>query len=147
MESLENVVRELCAIPALLWLAVQDKRHLGVTPCELLVTSVILLVAGQFGDVSRQSALGGVMIGAVLMMFSYFSKEAIGIADAVVILVCGVAFGLLETVAFTFLATLYAGVSSGVLLLVKKVGKKSRIPFLPFLFLGYITMRVIVRCV
>ena len=147
MESLGSVVRELCAIPTLFWLAVQDKKHLGVAPCELLVTSVLLLVAGQFGNVSRQSALGGVMIGVVLMMFARFSKEAIGMADAVIILVCGAAFGLMETVAFTFLATLYAGGCSAVLLLAKKAGKKSRIPFLPFLLFGYITMRVILGCV
>lgn len=134
-------------IPTLVWLALQDKRHLGITPRGLLISSVILLVAGQFGDVDRESALGGVMVGTVILLFAYFSKEAIGTADGVIILVCGAAFGLLETVTFTFFATLYAGVCSMVLLLTKKVGKKSRIPFLPFLLLGYLTMRVLTCCV
>lgn len=134
-------------IPTLVWLALQDKRHLGITPRGLLISSVILLVAGQFGDVDRESALGGVMVGTVILLFAYFSKEAIGTADGVIILVCGAAFGLLETVTFTFFATLYAGVCSMVLLLTKKAGKKSRIPFLPFLLLGYLTMRVLTRCV
>lgn len=135
-------MRELCAIPTLLWLALQDKKHLGITPRGLLVCSVILLIAGQFGDVSRRSALGGVMPGVIVLVLAYFSKEAIGVADGVVILVCGASFGLLETVAFTFFATVYAGVCSIVLLLMRKVGKKSRIPFLPFLLLGYLTLRV-----
>lgn len=134
-------------IPTLVWLALQDKRHLGITPRGLLISSVILLVAGQFGDVDRESALGGVMVGTVILLFAYFSKEAIGTADGVIILVCGAAFGLLETVTFTFFATLYAGVCSMVLLLTKKAGKKSRIPFLPFLLLGYLTMRVLACCV
>ena len=134
-------------IPTLVWLALQDKRHLGITPRGLLISSVILLVAGQFGDVDRESALGGVMVGTVILLFAYFSKEAIGTADGVIILVCGAAFGLLETVTFTFFATLYAGVCSVVLLLTKKAGKKSRIPFLPFLLLGYLTMRVLTCCV
>lgn len=133
-------------IPTLVWLALQDKRHLGITPRGLLISSVILLVAGQFGDVDRESALGGVMVGTVILLFAYFSKEAIGTADGVIILVCGAAFGLLETVTFTFFATLYAGVCSMVLLLTKKAGKKSRIPFLPFLLLGYLTMRVLTCC-
>ena len=134
-------------IPTLVWLALQDKRHLGITPRGLLISSVILLVAGQFGDVDRESALGGVMVGTVILLFAYFSKEAIGTADGVIILICGAAFGLLETVTFTFFATLYAGVCSMVLLLTKKAGKKSRIPFLPFLLLGYLTMRVLTCCV
>lgn len=140
-------MREGCVIPTLVWLALQDKRHLGITPRGLLISSVILLVAGQFGDVDRESALGGVMVGTVILLFAYFSKEAIGTADGAIILVCGAAFGLLETVTFTFFATLYAGVCSMVLLLTKKAGKKSRIPFLPFLLLGYLTMRVLTRCV
>lgn len=143
MESLRNIMRELCAMPALLWLALQDKRHLGITPRGLLVTSVILLVAGQFGEVNRQSALGGVTVGVIILIFAYFSKEAIGVADGVVILVCGAAFGLLETVTFTFFATVYAGFCSIVLLLTRKAGKKSRIPFFPFLLLGYLTMRIL----
>lgn len=140
-------MREGCVIPTLVWLALQDKKHLGVTPRGLLISSVFLLVAGLFGDVDRESALGGVMVGTVILLFAYFSKEAIGTADGVIILVCGAAFGLLETVTFTFFATLYAGVCSMVLLLTKKAGKKSRIPFLPFLLLGYLTMRVLTCCV
>lgn len=147
MDLWGSVIRELCAIPTLLWLALQDKKHLGITPRGLLIASAVLLFAGQFGEVSRQSGLGGAMVGVVLLVFGYFSKEAIGIADGAVILVCGVAFGLYETVTMTFFAALYAGICSIVLLLVKKAGKKSRIPFLPFLLLGYLTMRMLVTSV
>lgn len=143
MEMWGSVIRELCAVPALLWLAIQDKRYLGITPRGLLAVSVILLFSGQFGTVSRESALGGAMIGAILIVCSYFSKEAIGIADSVVVLACGAAFGLWGTVTFVFFAMLYAGVCSAVLLVAKKAGKKSRIPFLPFLLLGYLTMRML----
>ncbi len=143
MEMWGSVIRELCAVPALLWLAIQDKRNLGITSRGLLGISVILLISGQFGTVSRASGLGGVMMGVVLMLLSYFSKEAIGIADSVVVTVCGAAFGLWETVALVFFAMLYAGGCSAVLLVTKKAGKKTRIPFIPFLLLGYLTMRML----
>lgn len=143
MQSLGSMIREFLAVPTLLWLALQDKRHLGVTPRGLLIASVILLFAGQFMEVSRSSSFGGVMVGVVVLVFAYFSKEAIGAADGVIILVCGAAFGLLETVSFTFFAAFYAGVFAIVLLLTKRVGKKSRIPFLPFLLFGYLTLRIL----
>lgn len=143
MQSLGSMIREFLAVPTLLWLALQDKRHLGVTPRGLLIASVILLFAGQFMEVSRSSSFGGVMVGAVVLVFAYFSKEAIGAADGVIIMVCGAAFGLLETVSFTFFAAFYAGVFAMVLLLTKRVGKKSRIPFLPFLLFGYLTLRIL----
>ena len=84
------------------------------------------------------------MVGAVILLFAYFSKEAIGYADGVIILACGVAFGLYETVTAVFFAAVFAGCFSGVLLVAKKAGKKSRIPFLPFLLLGYVAMRMLV---
>ena len=138
-----SVWRELLVLPTLLWLALQDKKYLGIGRLGLLIASGILLIAGYFGTVGWQSRVGGLAVGSVLLMFGYFSKEAIGIADGVMITVCGVAFGIYETVALCFFAALYAAVVSLVLLLLKKVGRKSRIPFLPFLLLGYITMRLL----
>lgn len=147
MESWKSIVAELCALSALLWLALQDKKHLGVTRWGLVIASGILLIAGCFSGADWKSRMGGGMIGVILLLFGYFSKEAIGLADGVVVLVCGVAFGLYETVTMTFFAALFAGGVSIVLLAVKRVGKKSRIPFLPFLLLGYATMRILVTSV
>lgn len=147
METWEYVVRELCCVPTFLWLALQDKRYLGITRKGLVISSAVLLLGGWFGTVSWQSRIGGAMMGVVLLVFAYFSREAIGIADGVIILVSGVAFGLYETVVLCFMAALYAGAVSGVLLLVKKAGRKTRIPFLPFLLLGYVTMRAIMSSV
>ncbi len=147
MELFGNIVREICGLSALLWLALQDKKYLGVTRRGLVISSMVLLIAGCFSDVTWQSRLGGAMIGVILLLFVYFSKEAIGFADGVVVFVCGVAFGLYETVTMTFFAALFSGVLSVVLLIARRVGKKSRIPFLPFLLSGYAVMRVFVTSV
>lgn len=137
-------LRELLALPTLLWLALQDKKHLGITRMGLVIASGILLIAGCFNEAGIQSRLGGLAVGLLLLLFAYFSKEAVGIADGIIIAVCGVAFGVYETIMFCFFAGIYAAVVSFVLLLRKKVGRKSRVPFLPFLLLGYITMRLLV---
>jgi len=100
-----SVWRELLVLPTLLWLALQDKKYLGIGRLGLLIASGILLIAGCFDTVGWQSRVGGLAVGSLLLMFGYFSKEAIGTADGVIILVCGAAFGLLETVTFTFFAT------------------------------------------
>jgi len=147
METWEYVVRELCCIPTFLWLALQDKRYLGITRMGLAVSSAVLLLGGLLGEADLTSRAGGAMVGVVMLVFACFSGEAIGVADGVIILVSGVAFGLYETVVFCFLAALYAGAVSGVLLLVKRAGRKTRIPFFPFLLLGYVTMRVFVSSV
>ncbi len=145
MELWKLAVRELCGMSTLLWLALEDKKHMGISRMGLVIATVVLLVGGSFGTVSLQSRIGGGAFGLLLLVFAFFSKEAIGKGDAILLCVCGVAFGLYETVTSCFFAALYAGVFAVVLLLRKKAGRKSRIPFLPFLLLGYITMRLLWR--
>lgn len=143
METWKEAVRESGILLTLLWLALQDKKHLGISKTGLAIASGILLLTGAFSTIGWQERLGGVVLGALLLVFSFLSKGAIGAADGIVILVCGVAFGAYETIVMCFFAAVYAGCFSGVLLLMKRVGGKSRIPFLPFLLLGYITMRLL----
>lgn len=137
--------REIFVVSTLLCLALQDKKHLSVSRLGLVIATGILLIAGCFHAVGWQSRVGGLVVGVLLLLFGYFSKEAIGMADGVLVSACGVAFGVYETVTLCFFSALYAAFFSLVLLLGKKVGKKSRIPFLPFLLLGYVTMRLLVK--
>ncbi len=145
MEVWESAVRELCCMPTLLWLALQDKKYYGIKPFGVAVASLLLLCGGFFGNAGWQSRLGGVAVGVVVLMFAYFSKEAIGVADGIIIAVCGASFGLYETVVLCFLAAVFAAVLAVVLLFSKKAGRKTRIPFLPFLLLGYVTMRIFIN--
>lgn len=145
MEVWEIAVRELCGMPTLLWLALQDKKYMGISRKGLGIAAAVLLIGGCFGKVSWQSRLGGVAFGGILLLFAFFSKEAIGLADGILLCVCGAAFGLYETVTSGFFAALYAGGYAAILLVRKKAGRKSRIPFLPFLLLGYVTMRLFWR--
>lgn len=145
MELWERAVRELGSMPVLLWLALLDKKHLEIKKSVLFVAAAVLLAAGSAGDAMLPSRLGGGALGVLLLFFCRFSKEAMGMADGILILVCGVAFGLYETAALCFFAALYAGIFSAVLLITHKAGRKSRIPFLPFLLLGYVTMALILH--
>jgi len=144
---MSEIWRELLVLPTLLWLALQDKKYLGLTKVGLVIASGIILVGGCLYPLGWQARIGGLAVGSLLLLFGYFSKEAIGIGDGVVISVCGAAFGIYETVALCFFAALYTAVFSFALLMLRKVGRKSRIPFLPFLLLGYVTMRLLVDSV
>lgn len=143
MEVWESAVRELCSMPVLLWLAITDKRSMKIKRTALAVAAGLLLFAGSFGRVGIESRLGGAAFGVIMLLFCHFSQEALGMADGIVIFVCGIAFGLQETVALCFFGAWYAGMYSAVLLVTHRAGRKSRIPFLPFLLLGYVTMALL----
>lgn len=145
MEVWESAVREICSMPVLLWLALKDKKHMEIKRNVLLGATVLLLFAGSFGTIGLWSRLGGAAFGVIMLLFCYFSQEALGFADGIIIFVCGIAFGLQETVTLCFFGALYAGLFSAVLLLTHRAGRKSRIPFLPFLLLGYVTMALLLH--
>lgn len=144
MEVWQCAVRESCSMTVLLWLALTDKKHLEIKKSMLCVAVIILLLAGCFTAMGLESRLGGAAFGIVILLFCRFSEEALGFADGIIIFVCGIAFGLHETVTFCFFSAVYAGIYSAILLMTHKVGRKSRIPFLPFLLLGYVTKTLLV---
>lgn len=59
-------------------------------------------------------------------------------ADAVILLILGISMGLGNSISVLMIALFIVCGYSGIMLLLKKVNKKSQVPFLPFLFIGYI---------
>lgn len=137
-----EIVRDICCVPVFLYLAVRDKKEMEISHKELWITATILLLAGMLSGAEWESRLGGTAYGAVVVVFCLFSKEALGLADGVIILVCGVAFGLYETAGVSFIAMVATALVSAVLLICKKAGRKSRLPFFPFLLFGYVLLRL-----
>lgn len=74
--------------------------------------------------------------GILFIVFTFASKEAIGTGDGIVILALGTILGIENTFKAIFYATVLASVFSLVLICLRKVNKKTRLPFVPFLLLG-----------
>ena len=98
-----------------------------------------ILIANMVGkDMGISACLIGMTLGAVLVAVSKWSKEALGIGDALLILMIGMGMGIYQTALVVFYALFVTSVVCAVLLMMKRVGKKTRIPFVPFLLLGYV---------
>jgi leader peptidase (prepilin peptidase)/N-methyltransferase len=145
MEVWESALRECVSMPVLLWLAIKDKREMKIRGAALVLAAIFLLFAGSFGTAEAGVRVGGALFGVMILVFCYFSEEAMGLADGIIILLLGISFGLYETVAICFFSSLYAGMTSAALLIFRKAGRKTRIPFLPFLLLGYVTVALLLH--
>ncbi len=76
---------------------------------------------------------GGVLTGACFLLLSRVTKEGVGYADSLLILILGIYLGLwrlLELLSAAFFLLFLAAVP---LLAFKKMSRKYRLPFLPFL--------------
>ena len=76
MEVWKVVIREVCGMPVLLWLAIKDKREMKIRGAALVLAAVFLLLAGSFGTAAAGVRVGGALFGVMILVFCYFSEEA-----------------------------------------------------------------------
>lgn len=130
----------------LMVLAAVDLKERRVPVWMVLAGGVFAVIMYFWPD--RQGKAGGadlfwsVMPGAMMLAASIFTKQA-GWADGAVLILFGSLTGFRVCV-FSFLLSMLLILAVSLTLLVfRKVGKNTRLPYLPFLFAGYLVQAAI----
>lgn len=76
--------------------------------------------------------------GIVSLFLSFVTKEQIGIGDGIVILLTGFFLNIKDVMGMVFVAFIVLTIVTMVFLVTHLVSGKSRIPFIPFLFVGHL---------
>ena len=123
----------------LLVLAADDMFKKSV-PVALLAAGAVPAVMSFFCGPrpSLTDRLLGLAVGLILLLAAKLSKEMIGYGDAAVFCITGTATGLGMTVVITTVSLFLLLAYSVTMLAKGRLNKKSRIPFLPFIFAGYV---------
>lgn len=79
----------------------------------------------------------GLLTGIIFCVISYLSRQAVGLGDAVVSSILGFALGIYDMLLVLFLAFCFTAVIGSLLLVLKRIGRKTQIPFLPFVYVAY----------
>ncbi len=93
-------------------------------------------------DQNWYGAFGGFFIGLCMLGISYISEEQIGKGDGLVIAALGILCGVRNTLGIVCFASLFMLIPAFVVILRKK-SRKTRLPFLPALFGGYVMIFVL----
>ena len=122
----------------LLLCSISDIRRRGVYTWVLLGLSMLLLVFRlMYCPANLWSILGGLAIGLLFLFISKLSKEAIGYADSWLILLLGGYLGFRGTMLLLTGAFVITGIFGLAGMALRRLKKKSRIPFIPFLTIAY----------
>lgn len=123
----------------LLSLAIEDfrKKKIMVLPVAAAFLLGILHLAIN-DSLELKSAIGGAGIGVILCILSWVTKKQIGLGDGLVTAVMGIYMGMKFTLLSLCMAFFLVSPTALILCCLKKVKKKDRLPFIPFLFLGYV---------
>ncbi len=134
-QSLKTIITYAAAILFMIPALITDirKKKINVPLCiGGILAGIALSVA--FGDI--RVSLTGLIPGVCLTAIAFLSKEAIGAGDGLILMMIGSILGFWKSVAVLFTALLIAMVIALILLAVKKAGRKTSFPFVPFLLAG-----------
>ena len=106
---------------------------LGV--CEGVVSAGYLWISNSYNWLEMLWAL---LPGGISLLLAFATREQLGYGDGLVLLVLGSCLGPEKVLWIWMLALLGSFAVSIVLLVMRKATKSTRLPFVPFLFLGYI---------
>lgn len=125
----------------LLACSVQDIRKkkifLWVIAAGGLLTGACLPFSGGF---SFLDILGGIAVGACVIAISLATGGKIGLGDGFLLCATGLGLGFWGNLELFGLALFLAASVSILLLLLRLADRKKSIPFVPFVFLGYLIL-------
>ena len=138
LENSSMIIKEMGILGILGWNAWIDIKKQQIS----LTASGILAIAGFIwawqGNRLGFSYFLGIFTGFCVVGFGILTKEEIGIGDGILVLALGMALEWERLVVSLMLGLLACAIVSGILMFVLHKGRKTRIPFAPFLLLGYI---------
>ena len=94
------------------------------------------------GELSLLEELGGIFLGVILLLLARVSSEKIGYGDGLMVIVSGIFLGLFMNIRLLMWALFISALVSAVLLMIKKAGRHTELPFAPFLLISYALMTV-----
>lgn len=134
------MIFDLAAMALLLLASITDIRKKEVPVWEIagFIGISLMRAAALFpeGDIDVTGLVLSVVPGIIVLLLAFVTRQGIGYGDGLVILALGPTLGL-ERMGLCLMVAFFAcSVLSGILFLIKKAGKNSRIPFVPFITIG-----------
>lgn len=118
------------------WRDIRKQRiSAGLTAGVFLAAAFLRIFRGEFREL-----LAGLIPGALLLGAAWLTKEAMGYGDGLVELALGAVLGWRAAVQVLMGAFLLAAVFCAAALALRRVGRKSELPFLPFFLAAYLLL-------
>ena len=132
-------ISQIICMGVLVCLAVMD-IHSRQIPVFILVLGSLAALGYQVfvgkGDIWVIS--GGIAVGALFLLVSSITREGMGYGDSWAIFILGIYLGIWKLLEALSAAFLFLGAAAVICLLIKKMSRKYKLPFVPFLAIGYL---------
>ena len=131
-------MKEICVLCFLGWNTWTDINERKVS----LLSILLAVIGGIFFHMWKKDPIWSIalaaLIGFVFCFLSVITQGALGMGDGLTILTLGIWIGAQQLIFTVFFALFTSAVWSGILLVFFRKGRKTEIPFVPFLMSGYL---------
>lgn len=94
-------------------------------------------------EINAENIIFSMIPGAMLLLISILTKEAIGRGDVYLVCLLGLMTGFERIFAVLFISMVSCAAFGGICMLVYGKGKKDTLPYVPFLLGAYLTIMII----
>ena len=122
------------------WTDIKRKMISGVVLWIFVFLGIITNLIFHYNSIL--SVIGGIIPGVITIGISRLTKGEIGLGDGLLLCVTGLYVGFYVNLEMFFLALFLAAICGIVLLALRKAGRKTELPFVPFLLTAYIIIIV-----
>lgn len=119
-------------------LAVIDVKKKKIPVWFVGVFSMVLFIIRFIEGISLLDFVVGLLPGVVLLILAVCSREKIGIGDGLVLCALGIGYSLKDIVGILGVSFFITAIWAIALLILKRANRKTELPFLPCLFIGYL---------
>ncbi len=124
--------------------SIEDIRKKEVPIWEIIACGAVSLLSICFDAYANRFDFLGLSLslipGCLMIMGSFVSRQQLGYGDGLLVLFAGPALGFFGMGIGIVVAFFASSVVSGGLILFKRAGRKSVIPFVPFIAFGLVVM-------
>lgn len=136
--KIDVMIRVLIGIMLLLCgLSDIKTKHIPIKITILCIILLFILMPFQ-RNISIINSLLGAFVGVVMIGISKVSRGQVGIGDGIILTITGFGIGLWNNLTLLIYALFCISIVAMILLALKKISRKKTLPFVPFLFIGYI---------
>lgn len=123
--------------------AYQDYRKRKINVYFLLTGGIIGLLVHLYSmEFDIIEILFGMGIGIMILLYGFLLGGGVGFADGMILIVSGIFLGFEKNLEVFIAGLFLVGITSLFLSVIKKKGRTYRIPFAPFLLVGYLFVMV-----
>ncbi len=123
--------------------AYQDYRKRKINVYFLLTGGIIGLLFHLYSmEFDIIEILFGMGIGIMILLYGFLLGGGVGLADGMILIVSGIFLGFEKNLEVFIAGLFLVGITSLFLSVIKKKGRTYRIPFAPFLLVGYLFVMV-----